>query len=403
MRKGFLLIVTLLFVGLFSVDAFAGTVMSKFDVSVGGYVKLDYINQNADLGPLSEPVPAEGTLKARQNQSLFTARQSRIHLKVTGPDFMNAKTSALIEGDFYGPGGSNDSGDFRMRLAYGELSWDNTSLIFGQDWDIFGPGLVSTLDFRTGEYTGAPNNPRVPQIRLTHNFHFNEANSLQLMIGVQNPVQNFKTEAPESSGDMVNVAARVMFTSKNFGSSPGYWGIHLEPFTAGVFGLYGKEKIEGNSDRVDVYGYGFYTHVPLMSSDDGKSRAMTLTFEGQAYIGAGLQKQGATAAQTVGTTPNVDAAKGYGAFGQFIFYPTQPLGITAGYGRRNIIDGSSYSDAAEKYNEAYYANVTYDLNSAVRVGAEYERLNTSYLAVPTGATGHAGHANRVMVSGMYFF
>jgi hypothetical protein len=399
MKKILWLAVTFSFVAFFSIDAMAGTVLSRFDVDLGGYVKLDYIHQDAALGPLSGPVPADGSSKAGQNQSLFTARQSRLHLKVTGPEFMGAKTKAFVEGDFYGPGGTNESPNFRMRHAYGALLWKDTQVLFGQYWDIFGPAVASTLDFRSGAFTGAPNNPRVPQLRVTHNVHFDDNNSLRLIFGAQNPVENFNTD---SSGDMVNLAGQAMWVSKNLGVSPGYWGIPMQPLTAGFFGLYGKEKVEDN-DYLDIYGYGFYAHVPLLKSKDGKSRAMTLTLETQAYVAAGLNVQGATAASTVGVTPNKDAAKGYGVFGQFIFYPTEPLGITVGYGRRNILDSSDYSDAAEVYNESYFGNVAYDLNHAVRVAAEYQRLNTKYLAIPAGATDDKGTANRFMVSAMYFF
>jgi hypothetical protein len=394
------LAVALALVAFLGVDANAGTVTSRFDVDLGGYVKLDYIHQDANLGPLSAPVPADGTQKASQDQSLFTARQTRVHLKVTGPDFLGAKTTAFIEGDFYGQGGSNETSNFRMRHAYGALAWKDTQVLFGQFWDIFGPCVASTLDFRSGQFTGAPNNPRVPQVRLTHNFRFDDNNSLRAMIGAQNPVENFQSD--NTSGDMVNIAGQAMLVSKALGVSPGYWGIPMQPLTVGLFGLFGQEEIEGNDD-IDVYGYGLYAFVPILKSSDGKSRAMTLSLETQGYIAAGLNIQGATAASTVGTPPNQDAAKGYGVFAQFIFYPIDPFGITFGYGRRNILDSSDYSGAAEQYNEQYFTNVAYDLNAAVRVAAEYQRLNTKYLADPTGATDDKGDANRFMVSAMYFF
>jgi hypothetical protein len=183
----------------------------------------------------------------------------------------------------------------------------------------------------------------------------------------------------------------------------------MKPLTVGFFGLWGKEKVNeqvvgsdpteyvSHKNDINVYGYGAYAFVPLLKSTDGKSRAMTLSLETQAYVAAGLDVIGATARNAVGSPNDPDAAKGYGVSGQFIFYPIQPLGITVGYGRRNILDSSDYSGAAEKYNEQYFGNVAYDLNSAVRVAAEYQRLKTSYL------NDTSGKANRFMVSAMYFF
>ncbi|MBE0599600.1 MAG: hypothetical protein IH614_20355 [Desulfuromonadales bacterium] len=405
MRTGLGIAAAMAFFAFAAANASAETVESRYKLSIGGYVKLDYINQSAKLGPLSGPVPADGTLAAEQNESLFTARQSRLNFSLKGPEFNGAKTGAFLEGDFYGPGGSNESPNFRMRHAYGFVNWENTQLLFGQFWDIFGPFVASTYDFRSGAFTGGPNNPRVPQARLTHTFKFGDTNSIRVIAGVQNPVQNFKDA--NSSGDMVNVAGQVMLVSKALGVSPGYFGLPMNPLTLGFFGLYGKDEVAegGNADehKIDVYGYGAYAFVPLLKSTDGKSKAMTLSFEGQAYVAAGLNTLGATAAATVGTATDRDAAKGYGFGGQFIFYPTQPLGIAAGYGRRHIMDRDDYTGAAEKYNEQYFANVSYDFNPAVRLAAEYQRLQTKYLAAPAAATDDRGEADRFMLSAMYFF
>ena len=411
MKKTISLVAALVLVAFCSMDAMAGSVTSRFDVSLGGYVKLDYINQSAKLGPLTGPVPADGTLKADQDESLFTARQTRVNLKVTGPECMGAKTTAFIEGDFYGPQGTNESPNFRMRHAYGALTWDKTQVLFGQFWDIFTPMVASTIDFRSGQYTGTPNNPRVPQVRLTHTYSLSDSNALRVIVGAQNPVENFKSD-PSTSGNMVNVAGQAMLTSKALGVSPGYWGLPMNPLTIGVFGLYGKEDVANGTttpadeDTIDVYGYGLYTFVPLLQSCDGKSRAMTLSFEAQGYVAAGLDVIGATATNALGTTGDLDAAKGYGVTGQFIFYPTQSFGIATGYGRRNILDSEDYRDGTdntyEKYNEQYFINFSYDLSASIRVAAEYQRLKTSYIDAQTGAT-DSGSANRYMGSAMFFF
>jgi len=406
MKRTISLIAALMLVAFFSMDAMAGSVTSRFDVSLGGYVKLDYINQSAKLGPLTGPVPADGTLKADQDESLFTARQTRINMKVTGPECMGAKTTAFIEGDFYGPGGTNESPNIRMRHAYGALTWDKTQVLFGQFWDIFTPMVASTIDFRSGQFTGTPNNPRVPQVRLTHTYSLSDSNALRVIIGAQNPVENFKDAT--TSGNMVNVAGQAMFTSKALGVSPGYWGLPMNPLTIGVFGLYGKEDVasgtNADEDTIDVYGYGLYTFVPLLQSCDGKSRAMTLSFEAQGYVAAGLDVIGATATNALGTTGDLDAAKGYGVTGQFIFYPNQSFGIATGYGRRNILDSEDYKGTtAEQYNEQYFINFSYDLSASIRVAAEYQRLKTKYVNIPAGATDDSGSANRFMGSAMFFF
>lgn len=394
-------------------------VTSKFNLSIGGYVKLDYaynsvdLGSNGALGTLQRGIPKSSSPAGRQDQSIFTARQSRIWLKVAGPTFLGAKTNAIIETDFYGGGGtSNETATMRLRLANATLDWAKTQLVLGQAYDIFGPATASTVDFGQAAMTGAPNNPRVPQIRVTHRLNLDDTNALRLVLGVQNPVQdsNLQGGSGDSWGAKVNVAGQAMLISKALGVAPGYYGMSMNSLTAGFFGLYGNQHVAGNSESVDSWGYGFYTFVPLMSSSDGKNRAMTASFEGQAYMAANMYTIGATAASVVGPAGDKKPAKGYGIFGQLIFYPTQDLGVTVGYGRRNAYDYSSYRDIAnfEKSNSAIYANVTYDLNAAIRFAVEYQNINTQYGNVTNGTGNLAGLADSGTVNigrfaAYYFF
>lgn len=390
-------------------------VSSKFNLTIGGYVKLDYaynsvnLGNNGALGTLQQ-IPKSSSIPGKEEQSIFTARQSRIWFKVAGPTFLGAKTGAILETDFYGGGGSNESPNLRLRLANASLDWADTQVVFGQAYDIFGPAIASTIDFGSGNKTGAPNNPRVAQLRVAHKLKLNDDNSLRLILGVQNPVQDTNSGvAGGTYGKSVNVAGQAMWISKALGVAPGYYGLPMSSLTVGLFGLWGSEKVEGGSSA-DSWGYGLYTFVPLLKSADGKSRTMTASFEGQAYMAANMSTVGATAANLVGTGSDMSPAKGYGFYGQLIFYPTQELGITAGYGRRNAYNYDSYAGIAnfEKYNSNLYVNVAYDLNAAVRVAAEYQNLKTEYGNIANGTGGLAGladsgTANIARFAAYYFF
>jgi hypothetical protein len=390
-------------------------VKSKFDLSIGGFVKLDYAYNSVDFGntgaltPGSGAIPRTTSVAGESDQSIFTARQSRIWLKVAGPEFVGAKTSALIEMDFYGDSGAAaESPQVRMRQAWGSIDWKNTGILFGQAYDIFGPMVASTIDFRSGACFGTPNNPRVPQLRLTQKVNLSDANTLKLVVGLQDPNQNGNNNqlANTNFGATVNVAAQAMFVSNALGVSPGYWGLPMNSLTAGVFGLFGSEKVAlatGNK-AVDSWGYGLYAFVPIMKSKDGRSRAMTMTFEGQAYMAANMAFNSATAHAFVGSVANPNAAKGYGFDGQLIFYPLQDLGITAGYGRRNAYNYAEYQNTADfqKSSTNIYANIAYDLNAAIRVAAEYQNVNTQY-GVTTKSSAGTGTANIGRFTLLYFF
>jgi hypothetical protein len=406
----------------------ASPVKSKFDLSIGGFVRLDYAYNSQNLGAAGfvlpgKPgggLPAVGTALYKQDQSEMTARISRFWLKVAGPTFLGAKTAALIEADFLGGNASNnEEGNLRMRHGYGTLDWANTQVLFGQFWDIFGPAAASTIDFRQGSTFGTPNSPRIAQLRLTQKVNFNTDNSLKLVLGVQNPAAD-QTVA-NTAGSVPNVAGQIMFVSKALGVAPGFYGMSMNSLQAGFFGLWGSEKLS-TSHSVDVYGYGAYAFVPLLKSRDGKSRAMTASLEAQAYISAGMNWNGANASTNAANSnliSNKTAAKGYGAYGQIIFYPIQDLGITAGYERRNAMNYhalSAQNVAAsagppvvaafgfEEYNELIYASASYDLNAAVRVSGEYLHAKTQYNTPSgAGATSDFGQLNAVRVAAYYFF
>ena len=443
-------------------------VMSKFKMSIGGFVKLDYVYNSTDLGsnagmlaPASGQIPRTSTPAGNSDQSIFTARQSRLWFKVAGPELYGAKTNALIEADFYGDyaSGNNltsESPQMRMRLAYGTIDWTNTQILFGQFWDTWGPMVASTVDFRSGAGWGAPNTPRVPQIRVTQKYNISDNNTISIALAAQNPTENFvgsygsgtanltsglvtnggNTTANTGvlvatffSGAAVNGAGQLMFISKSLGVAPGYYGMALNPLKVGVFGLLGQQsyniynpanQLLTTDKSYKSWGGGVYTFVPVLKSSDGKSRAGTASFEGQVYQGANMAYNTATAYGIIRTneifptTPSIEtygSAKGWGYAAQMIVYPTQELGVTFGTGKRQVLNNQSYRMIPDRTtgNYQYYINAAYDFNAAIRLSAEYQYLRTNYqLQAGTDAiTGkpisNFGQSKTFRVAAFYFF
>ena len=96
--------------------------------------------------------------------------QSRVNAKITGPDILGAKTNGLLEAEWIGNAESDVNG-MRLRHAFVNLDWGNTSLLIGQTWsplfvaEVF-PGTV-------GANAGLPFKPfaRNPQVRITHKMN----------------------------------------------------------------------------------------------------------------------------------------------------------------------------------------------------------------------------------------
>lgn len=393
-------------------------VMSKFNMSIGGYVKLDYAYNSDNLGSNGTITPGGAGLNIAPNspagqsqQSILGIRQSRLWVKVNGPDAMGAKTGGLIEGDFYGdPSAAAESPQFRARLAYGTLDWANTSILFGQYWDMFGPMVASTQDFRSGSTTGAPNTPRIPMAKLTQRLPLGDGTRLEFVVGVSDPAQlgnnsnanNIGGTPNTQTGANVNYNAQASFISKALGVAPGYFGLSNKPLTITAFGQAGDEYLAANtgSHALRTWGAGAYLFAPVLRSSDGKSRAMTMSFEGQVYEAANMSYNAATSGNTANVLPLssnpavLQPMKNYGAAAQIIFYPTQELGITAGYGTRIMANkGFDLSSTAiyQKSNSEAYFNVAYDLNAAVRVAAEYQNLTARYVNENSAGTALAGN------------
>jgi hypothetical protein len=104
-------------------------------------------------------------LNAKSNFNML-AILSRVSGAITGPDAFGAKTSGMIEFDFFGQANDNIS-LVRLRHGYLKLTWKNTDLLIGQYWNPF--FLTDNIPSTTSINSGTPFNSfaRNPQVRLT--------------------------------------------------------------------------------------------------------------------------------------------------------------------------------------------------------------------------------------------
>ncbi len=161
----------MIFTGLFAQEE------QKFGIKFSGFVKNDFFLDSRQtvaareghflLWPSAELLDEDGLdINARTNFNML-AIQSRLKGSITGPDAFGAKTSGVIEVDFFAQ--ANDNINLvRMRHAFVKLNWTNLELLAGQYWnplfvtDCF-PGTVS---FNTG--TPLQSFARNPQIRASY-------------------------------------------------------------------------------------------------------------------------------------------------------------------------------------------------------------------------------------------
>lgn len=92
--------------------------------------------------------------------------ESRLGVKISGPEFFGMKSSAVLEGHFFGTN-EEDINSLSLRHAYVQLSNDNVEWLVGQYWH---PMFVTNVSPMTYNFNaGSPFQPfnRSPQIRFS--------------------------------------------------------------------------------------------------------------------------------------------------------------------------------------------------------------------------------------------
>lgn len=170
------LIVALVLVG--NATAFAQEEeKAKFGAKLSGFVKTDFFWDSRQtvnarechflLWP--EPViedPNGNDLNGKSSFN-FLSLQSRLSVNITGPNAFGAKTSGLIEGDFFAQANENVN-LFRLRHAFVKLNWEHLEILAGQFWNplFIASCFPGTVSFNTG--TPLQSFSRNPQLRATY-------------------------------------------------------------------------------------------------------------------------------------------------------------------------------------------------------------------------------------------
>ena len=274
----------------FTNTLFAQKEDANLGISLSGFVKTDIMYDTRQTTALREGhfllYPAAPSydenntdINSASNFNILSI-QTRITGKITGPDAFGAKTSGLIEGEFFGTSDADASG-FRARHAFIKFDWSNTSLLVGQFWhpmfvvEMF-PGVVSFN-------TGAPFQPfsRNPQIRLTHSFErlkliaaaltqrdFQSSGPGGLSVSYlrNSQIPNFHAQAQYSvqkhmigAGIDYKIIKPALTTNKNYKtdatveglSAIGFFKLNLDPIVLKFEGTYGDNL----SDQLLLGGY----------------------------------------------------------------------------------------------------------------------------------------------------
>jgi hypothetical protein len=305
---------------------------SKFGIKFSGFVKNDFFWDSRQtvaareghflLWPSPEILDENGDdINADANFN-FLAIQSRLSVSITGPDAFGAKTSGLIEGDFFAQANDNIN-LLRLRHAIIKLNWTHLEVMTGQFWNpLFVTGCFpGTVSFNTG--TPLQSFARNPQLRLTYktggwsilaaalsqrdftNVGESGATSsylrnssipdmhLQLHYGTNNESgmnilagagMAFKTIVPRSSSTGLTGTYKV--NEKVSGLTVlGFSKLTTDPITLKLQVRYG----ENISDLLAVSGFGVSEYVDLTTGERAYTPLTSMTFWGEVHTNGNPQ------------------------------------------------------------------------------------------------------------------
>jgi len=402
----------------------------KFGINLSGFVKTDIFYDSRQtinireghftLYPDNEKLDLEGIDINDKDQFGILSIQSRITGKITGPDVLGAKTSALIEADFFGNESAafNDGNGFRLRHAFLKLNWATTEFLVGQYWHpLFVPECFpDVVSFNTG----VPFQPfsRNPQIRISQKLK-----DLKFIFAVAEQ-RDFTSTGPDGANS--KYLKNAVMPDLNFHIQYARTWSEKNEFLIG-FGSEFKKLVPRLSSQVDknlkdgvdtIYYVGDENISSYAISMYSKLRLKDITIKAHAILGNNLYDMvmlGGYAVSSITDAAKMKydyaAVKNVSLWADFTTNGKVQFGIFGGY-TKNL--GTNENNYGLYYSRGSNINHVYRVSPRVianieklRIAAEYE-----YTAAQYGKANAKGIVdsnlktivnNRILLAFYYFF
>lgn len=349
--------------------------ISKYDVKIYGFVKLEAIRDNTEVvkGDWLLYANKGGTPQSKQEVFTMNARHSRIGLKMAGPTIgTNGKSNALMEVDFAGgfPNSSTAARqpNIRMRNTWIEMVFPKWEVRFGQDWALTSGPFPNTASFVV---LGCAGNlwMNYPQIAFT----FKEK-PMKFSFSINRPMAGDLKYEDNAAGDLDPVdGGEKTAMPWLMGRS---W-LTLGKVTASVSGHFGNKKIN------DLATHGHIVNT-YSTNADVTFKIGKFSFTSRGFYGENLNSflgginQGYTTDST--SVKNITAG---GGWAQLMYDFSDSWAATLGGG----LDDPKNADlkaGMRARNEIVYTNVIFKIQKAIELIGEVDYLQTQYIDARTG-------------------
>ncbi|MCA9784309.1 MAG: hypothetical protein KC518_12065 [Candidatus Cloacimonetes bacterium] len=322
----------------------AESLSSSIPITFYGYVKgdLSWTSEPTSLDNYTQWVSVRAADAEAEPHLSMTANQTRLGFRLEGPS-ETFHSSANVEMDFYGAGGTENKATPRMRHAYMQLDWKDSgwNLLAGQTWDLVSPLYPNTVNFPVAWWAGNIGFRR-PQVRVTKTTG-----------GLSTALALARTIGGEASG-MPTFQYRAAWS---------FSGLTERKTTLGVSGMQGDYDKDGtlssNCVNVDL-------SVPLTSA---------LGVSGEYWTGENLAAYTGGIGQGLTATGETLQATGFWFMASLALSPR--LSCNLGYSQDDPDDKDLAVDA-RALNSSIWLNGWFTLDRNTKLGLEAGSWSTEY-------------------------
>ena len=431
--KKFIVIALALFLAIPAIS-FAGSATSRWDLTIGGYIKADfgYTTQQQGADYFAAKRSSKGAYDSQEDEygNYFSAGgETRLNFLIKGPDGWGAKTIGFIEGDFRGTTGGSNYGTFALRHAFMKLQWANDALTIGHTWQKWGllPSFANVLlgwnmlgAFQKGS--------RQPQIMWDHTFNKN----FNMSFGIISPTDAYGTAGGAQKVDRFTASPYPFFEGEVSYTSDACGKIGPWQMLFSLSGFYGWDRqiyntsttttaVNYDDKQGTAWGAAFKAFIPIIPEKKGdKGGALSLSgilFTSQNpswYMGP--FSQGSYNTSTSSIAPDYSYPRIFGGWAQMTYFLTDKFFVSGWYGQMDYNNSTRYKNLPANNNTItgetqYIVNLSYDVNPAMRLGLEWDYIKTKYANYGTpipGSNGllyadRSGTMNAVRFGAWYFF
>jgi hypothetical protein len=422
-----------------------GEVTSKWSTTLYGFAEVDLMHdttQSFTDSPGNGLILRPTGLTYANGRTQTTARNSRLGVRMSAPEYEGMKASGNIEMDFMGnqPAVSEASfvnnGTFRIRAAYAKVESEYVDLLAGQYYFLFGeqPFFFPMSIW----FFGLPNQAfgRTQQFRLSHTFKSDPAN-VEIAVSAQRPPQR-DSEMPDFQGGL-----KIGINSWKGVHAGGSGYAAFDPLTIAVSGSMRKFRVNDfavaptSLRTINGWGLSLDGMIPIVPAKSAKDKGNALTLSGSFVMGSGIGDLiggltgGAAfpAVPMMGTTAggaypaNVDPGiiqydtmgnlrainwQNFMVGAQYFLPPTGRISIGANYTHGqsdNITDGLTGGALGSVFKDSQFfeAVVIGDLTPAVRIAAAWQRIQQTRGDKTAAGDDVVSKNNRLELAVYFFF